>query len=121
MPVLGEGAHGGLGSREQREARVDAAAQRAGVLVVLPLGLCFLPAFVLVGVVPILLGVLDDVRRVPDHAGHEVAKGVMMLAVLLTVISGADYVMQAFRLRAEAGRPDPGPLQPPVPGPGNRP
>ncbi|WP_170323705.1 type II secretion system F family protein [Cryptosporangium phraense] len=47
--------------REQREARVDAAAQRAGVLVVLPLGLCFLPAFVLVGVVPILLGVLDDV------------------------------------------------------------
>ncbi|MFI5955590.1 type II secretion system F family protein [Cryptosporangium sp. NPDC051539] len=47
--------------REQREARIDAAAQRAGVLVVLPLGFCFLPAFVLVGVVPILIGVLDDV------------------------------------------------------------
>lgn len=47
--------------REQREARIDAAGQRAGVLVVLPLGFCFLPAFVLVGVVPILLGALDDV------------------------------------------------------------
>ncbi|GAA3386827.1 type II secretion system F family protein [Cryptosporangium minutisporangium] len=46
--------------RERREARAEEAAQRAGVLVVLPLGFCFLPAFVLVGVVPILLGVLDD-------------------------------------------------------------
>ncbi|SHN02749.1 type II secretion system F family protein [Cryptosporangium aurantiacum] len=47
--------------RERREARAEAAAQRAGVLLVLPLGFCFLPAFVLVGVIPILLGVLDDV------------------------------------------------------------
>lgn len=47
--------------REQRDAEADAAAQRAGVLIVLPLGACFLPAFVLVGVVPILLGVLHDV------------------------------------------------------------
>jgi pilus assembly protein TadC len=47
--------------REGADARSDSAAQRAGVLIVLPLGLCFLPAFVLVGVVPIVVGVLDDV------------------------------------------------------------
>jgi pilus assembly protein TadC len=47
--------------REQRAAAADAAAQRAGIWIVLPLGACFLPAFVLVGVVPILLGVLHDV------------------------------------------------------------
>lgn len=46
--------------REGREARAEAAAQQAGVWVVLPLGFCFLPAFVLVGVVPIVLGVLDE-------------------------------------------------------------
>ncbi|MFG1920480.1 type II secretion system F family protein [Cryptosporangium sp. NPDC048952] len=46
--------------REGREARAEAAAHRASVWVVLPLGFCFLPAFVLVGVVPIVLGVLDD-------------------------------------------------------------
>lgn len=38
-----------------------ARSRRAEVLVVLPLGCCFLPAFVLVGVVPVVLGVLDDV------------------------------------------------------------
>lgn len=32
----------------------EVAARRAGVLAVLPLGLCFLPAFVLVGVVPLV-------------------------------------------------------------------
>ena len=32
------------------------AAERAGVKAVLPLGLCFLPAFVLVGVVPVVAG-----------------------------------------------------------------
>ena len=34
------------------------AVKRAGVLMVLPLTLCFLPAFVLVGVVPIVIGLL---------------------------------------------------------------
>jgi Flp pilus assembly protein TadB len=45
----------------EREARVLAAqvaVKRAGVLTVLPLALCFLPAFVLVGVVPIVVGLL---------------------------------------------------------------
>ncbi len=47
--------------RAARGAECEAAARRAGVLVVLPLGLCFLPAFVLAGLVPIVLSVLGDV------------------------------------------------------------
>lgn len=39
----------------------DAAGRRAGVLIVLPLGLCFLPAFVLAGLVPVIAAVLGDV------------------------------------------------------------
>ena len=38
-----------------------AAARRSGVLIVLPLGLCFLPAFVLAGLVPVVVAVLGDV------------------------------------------------------------
>jgi len=47
--------------RSGRDARAEEAARRAAVLVVLPLGLCFLPAFVLLGVVPVVAGVLGDV------------------------------------------------------------
>lgn len=47
--------------RAGRSASTDAAARRAEVLVVLPLGCCFLPAFVLIGIVPVVLGVLHDV------------------------------------------------------------
>jgi pilus assembly protein TadC len=49
-------------SRLAAEARADArsrgeqAARRVGVLAVAPLGLCFLPAFVLLGVVPVVAG-----------------------------------------------------------------
>jgi pilus assembly protein TadC len=39
----------------------DAEARRAGVLIVLPLGLCFLPAFVLAGLVPVMVAILGDV------------------------------------------------------------
>lgn len=39
-------------AREQSEAR----AQRAGVLIAGPLGLCFLPAFLAIGVVPVVIG-----------------------------------------------------------------
>ncbi|MBM0257196.1 secretion system protein, partial [Micromonospora sp. 4G55] len=35
--------------------------RRAGVLIVLPLGLCFLPAFILAGLVPVIVAVLGDV------------------------------------------------------------
>jgi pilus assembly protein TadC len=47
--------------RADRSVAVEAAARRAGVLIVLPLGLCFLPAFVLAGLVPVLVAVLGDV------------------------------------------------------------
>jgi Flp pilus assembly protein TadB len=39
----------------------DLAARRAAVLAVLPLGLCFLPAFVLLGIVPLVAGLLRAV------------------------------------------------------------
>lgn len=47
--------------RASRAAEADAASRRAGVLIVLPLGLCFLPAFVLAGLVPVIVAVLGDV------------------------------------------------------------
>jgi pilus assembly protein TadC len=47
--------------RAGRATGVEAGAQRLGVLVVLPLGLCFLPAFLLTGVVPVVVAVLGDV------------------------------------------------------------
>lgn len=47
--------------RADRTIAVEAAGRRAGVLIVLPLGLCFLPAFVLAGLVPVVLAVLGDV------------------------------------------------------------
>ena len=43
------------------EAR--AAVRAAGVRIVLPVGLCFLPAFVLVGVVPIIAGLISNLVR----------------------------------------------------------
>lgn len=47
--------------RADRLITADAAARRAGVLIVLPLGLCFLPAFMLAGLVPVIVAVLGDV------------------------------------------------------------
>lgn len=47
--------------RADRAIGVEAAGRRAGVLIVLPLGLCFLPAFVLAGLVPVIIAVLGDV------------------------------------------------------------
>jgi pilus assembly protein TadC len=47
--------------RADRATATEAAARRAGVLIVLPLGLCFLPAFVLAGLVPVIVAVLGDV------------------------------------------------------------
>lgn len=43
-------------ARLESVARAERAAKRAGVMVVGPLGLCFLPAFLLIGVVPAVLG-----------------------------------------------------------------
>lgn len=49
--------------RAGRAAAVESRARRLSVLVVLPLGLCFLPAFLLAGVVPVVVAVLGDVLR----------------------------------------------------------
>jgi pilus assembly protein TadC len=47
--------------RAGRGVAAEARARRAGVLIVLPLGLCFLPAFVLAGLLPVIVAVLGDV------------------------------------------------------------
>lgn len=47
--------------RAARATACEAAVRRSGVLVVLPLGLCFLPAFVLAGLAPLVLAVLGEV------------------------------------------------------------
>ena len=49
--------------RRAAAAADDIAARRAGVLAVLPVGLCFLPAFVLLGVVPVAASVLAGVLQ----------------------------------------------------------
>ncbi len=43
--------------RAEQRASAEARAQRAGVWAMAPLGLCFLPAFVCLGVVPIVVGI----------------------------------------------------------------
>jgi Flp pilus assembly protein TadB len=51
-------------STRVREALTDAAearAQRAGVLIAAPLGLCFLPAFLVLGVAPVVIGLAGEV------------------------------------------------------------
>ncbi|MFI1282511.1 type II secretion system F family protein [Streptomyces sp. NPDC020858] len=44
------------GLREERARRAGAGAQRAAVLVTAPVGLCFLPAFLAIGVAPVVIG-----------------------------------------------------------------
>lgn len=44
--------------RTAETARVQTAAAKAGVRVVLPLGACFLPAFILLTIVPLVLGMV---------------------------------------------------------------
>ncbi|WP_249670598.1 type II secretion system F family protein [Cellulomonas wangleii] len=46
--------------RRERRARVRVAAGALGVRLTLPLGLCFLPAFVLLGLVPVVVGLAGD-------------------------------------------------------------
>jgi pilus assembly protein TadC len=47
--------------RSSSRSDMEAAVQRAGVWVLAPLGLCFLPAFLCLGVVPLVLGIAADV------------------------------------------------------------
>jgi hypothetical protein len=54
-----------LGAQVRAEARsqAEAGVQRAGVWVLAPLGACFLPAFLCLGVVPLVLGIAGTVFR----------------------------------------------------------
>lgn len=47
--------------RARHQAEALARAERVGVWSLLPLGLCFLPAFVCLGVIPVILGVAGEV------------------------------------------------------------
>ncbi|MGR4881320.1 type II secretion system F family protein [Streptomyces sp. LARHCF249] len=46
--------------REERARRAGARAQRAAVLVTAPVGLCFLPAFLAIGVAPVVIGMASS-------------------------------------------------------------
>ena len=50
-------------SRDDASHAATAAAERAGVLIAGPLGLCFLPAFVCMGIVPVVAGLAGDVLQ----------------------------------------------------------
>jgi pilus assembly protein TadC len=50
-------------ARAASGARIERDVRRAGVWVLAPLGLCFLPAFVCLGVVPLVLGIAGQVFR----------------------------------------------------------
>jgi Type II secretion system (T2SS), protein F len=49
--------------RATSRARIESDVRRAGVWVLAPLGLCFLPAFICLGVVPLVLGIAGQVFR----------------------------------------------------------
>lgn len=49
--------------RDDATHAATAAAERAGVLIAGPLGLCFLPAFVCLGIVPVIAGLAGDVLQ----------------------------------------------------------
>ena len=57
-PVAAAVARLAADARARARAQGEQAARRVGVLVVAPLGLCFLPAFVLIGVVPVVAGLI---------------------------------------------------------------
>ncbi|RLU85919.1 type II secretion protein F [Streptomyces griseocarneus] len=49
--------------RAERNRTAGIRARRAGVLVTAPLGLCFLPAFLTVGVVPVVIGLASELMK----------------------------------------------------------
>jgi pilus assembly protein TadC len=50
-------------SRDEATDTARAAAERASVLIAGPLGLCYLPAFMCLGIVPVVAGLAGDVLR----------------------------------------------------------
>ncbi|MER5884280.1 type II secretion system F family protein [Streptomyces sp. NPDC001941] len=49
--------------RAERERAAEAGAQRAQVLITAPVGLCFLPAFLAMGVAPVVIGLMGVLMR----------------------------------------------------------
>ncbi|MCH8563975.1 type II secretion system F family protein [Nesterenkonia sp. YGD6] len=47
-------------ARRRRRQAVEEQAARLAVQMVLPLGLCFLPGFILLGVIPVVLGLVEE-------------------------------------------------------------
>lgn len=62
-PVAGPALSLAADCRARWARTATAAARRAGVLVTAPLGLCFLPAFLILGVAPVLLGLAGELTR----------------------------------------------------------
>ncbi|MEV0947379.1 type II secretion system F family protein [Rhodococcus sp. NPDC049939] len=50
-----------IDSRTEAEHSAAASAERAGVLISGPLGLCFLPAFICLGIIPVVIGLASHV------------------------------------------------------------
>ncbi|HEX3812186.1 MAG TPA: type II secretion system F family protein [Mycobacteriales bacterium] len=49
--------------RAERAQRAESAARQASVIAMAPLGLCFLPAFICIGVVPVVVGLLSGALK----------------------------------------------------------
>ncbi|MFI1168355.1 type II secretion system F family protein [Streptomyces sp. NPDC020801] len=63
LPAAGPAARLAGDARADRARAATARARRAAVLVTAPTGLCFLPAFVAVGVLPVVIGLAGGVLR----------------------------------------------------------
>ncbi|MGW0082010.1 type II secretion system F family protein [Streptomyces sp. NPDC003393] len=63
LPAAGPAARLAADVRADRARTATARARRAAVLVSAPVGLCFLPAFVAVGVLPVVIGLAGGVLR----------------------------------------------------------
>ena len=58
MSVINPNETAGAWKREEARQESARAAGRAGVLMTAPLGVCFLPAFLCLGLAPVVLGLL---------------------------------------------------------------
>lgn len=63
LPAAGPAARLAADVRADRARSATARARRAAVMVTAPVGLCFLPAFITVGVLPVLIGLASGVLR----------------------------------------------------------
>ncbi|MGW1288893.1 type II secretion system F family protein, partial [Streptomyces sp. NPDC002586] len=61
LPAAGPAARLASDARAQWARTATARARRAAVLISAPVGLCFLPAFIAVGVLPVVIGLAGGV------------------------------------------------------------